>query len=130
MRVLVATARYDPLNMCEGDALVAAQLPKDLAVRMTTKCYESGHIVYRDPAARLLLLHDISAFIRQTMAPHVAPDCYRKAREPRTPRAKKGPRAPDGGTRFETALLLVFGAPSDSPHNSSCSWRRGATFVH
>jgi carboxypeptidase C (cathepsin A) len=68
MRLFVATGRYDPLNMCEGDAIVVSQLPSDLANRVSTHCYESGHIIFRDPKARVLFLHDVSAFIQQTMA--------------------------------------------------------------
>src|SRR3569623_549201 len=68
LRVYVAPARYDPLNMCEGDVLAAAQLTTELRARMAVKCYESGHIIYREPVARILLLNDLSAFIRQTIA--------------------------------------------------------------
>ncbi|MET0309826.1 MAG: hypothetical protein ABW023_14055 [Sphingomonas sp.] len=65
LQVYVATGRYDPLNMCEGDAIAAATLPADLASRVATKCYESGHIIYRDDGARTPFLGDLSAFIRR-----------------------------------------------------------------
>ncbi|MEN3746709.1 hypothetical protein TPR58_05995 [Sphingomonas sp. HF-S3] len=68
MRVFVATGRFDPLNMCEGNAIAAAQLPTDLRTRMSTHCYESGHIIFRDNDARAPFLHDLSAFIQRTMA--------------------------------------------------------------
>jgi hypothetical protein len=68
LRVFVATGRFDPLNMCEGNAIAAAQLPPDLGKRMNTHCYDSGHIIFRDPDARVPLLNNISSFIRGTMA--------------------------------------------------------------
>jgi surfactin synthase thioesterase subunit len=68
MKLFVATARFDPLNMCEGDAAQVASLSDDLRARIETHCYEGGHIIYRDPAARPIFLHDVAAFIDQTVA--------------------------------------------------------------
>ncbi|MET0309832.1 MAG: hypothetical protein ABW023_14085 [Sphingomonas sp.] len=68
MRLFVATGRYDPLNMCEGDAIATATLAPDLSGRITNRCYESGHVVYADAAAGLAFSRDISAFIRDAVA--------------------------------------------------------------
>jgi hypothetical protein len=68
LRVFVATGRFDPLNMCEGNVIAAAQLPPDLGNRVSTHCYNSGHIIFRDEDARVPFLKDLSSFIRQTMA--------------------------------------------------------------
>jgi len=68
LRVFVATGRFDPLNMCEGDVRVTAQLPPDQRARVENHCYESGHVIYLDPAARPKLLGDLSRFIARTLA--------------------------------------------------------------
>ena len=68
LRVFVATGRFDPLNMCEGDVRVTAQLPPDERARVENHCYESGHVVYADPAARHRLLGDLSGFIDKTLS--------------------------------------------------------------
>jgi hypothetical protein len=67
LRVFVATGRFDPLNMCEGDARVTAQLPPDQRARVENHCYESGHVIYADRAARPQLLGDLSRFIAKTL---------------------------------------------------------------
>jgi hypothetical protein len=66
--VFVATARYDSLNMCEGDVAVTATLTADLSRRIANHCYESGHVVYRDEAARKQLSNDLRSFIHQALA--------------------------------------------------------------
>ena len=68
LKVYVATGRYDPLNMCEGDVKVVAQLPADLSSRIQNRCYEGGHIMYTDAAVRATFLNDLSSFIRDTVA--------------------------------------------------------------
>ncbi len=68
LRVFVATGRFDPLNMCEGDARVTAQLPPDERARVENHCYQSGHVIYADPAARHQLLGDLAGFIDKTIA--------------------------------------------------------------
>ena len=45
MKVFVATGRYDPLNMCEGDVIVTAKLSPDMSSRITNHCYEGGHMM-------------------------------------------------------------------------------------
>lgn len=67
LRVFVATGRYDPLNMCEGDALMAAKLKKSLADRITTGCYDGGHLMYRDEKTRLKLSRDVTRFMGEAM---------------------------------------------------------------
>jgi hypothetical protein len=66
--VYVATGRFDPLNMCEGDVKAVAQLPPDLSNRVQNQCYQAGHIIYQDPAVRPKFLSDLSRFIRDTVA--------------------------------------------------------------
>jgi carboxypeptidase C (cathepsin A) len=75
MPVFVATARYDPLNMCEGDVAATATAAADFSSRIFNHCYESGHVVYRDAAARLVLARDLSDFIHKALAaqPAAAP---------------------------------------------------------
>jgi hypothetical protein len=68
LQLFVLTGRYDPLNMCEGDVIVTAQLPVDLSSRILNRCYEGGHSIYMDEAARLVFSRDVSNFIRDTMA--------------------------------------------------------------
>lgn len=67
LRVFVATGRYDPLNMCEGDALMAATLEKSLADRITTGCYDGGHLMYRDEPTRLRLSRDVTFFMKEAL---------------------------------------------------------------
>jgi hypothetical protein len=68
LQVFVATGRFDPLNMCEGDVRVTAQLPPDERARVENHCYQSGHVIYLDPTARPQLLGDLSRFIAKTLA--------------------------------------------------------------
>jgi len=66
LRVFVATGRFDPLNMCEGNVLATATLASDLSRRITNRCYESGHIVFREDGARASFLADVRRFLRDT----------------------------------------------------------------
>jgi carboxypeptidase C (cathepsin A) len=68
LRVFVATGRFDPRNMCEGDERVIAQLPTDESRRVESHCYDSGHVIYDDASTRHELLSDISHFIAATVA--------------------------------------------------------------
>jgi hypothetical protein len=68
LKVFVATGRFDPLNMCEGDVKVTSQLPADLSSRIQNKCYEGGHIMYYDPQVRPVFLADLAHFIQDTVA--------------------------------------------------------------
>ncbi len=60
LKVYVATGRYDPLNMCEGDVQAIAQLPADLSSRIENQCYESGHVIYEEPQVRVKFLNDLT----------------------------------------------------------------------
>jgi carboxypeptidase C (cathepsin A) len=75
MPVFVATGRYDPLNMCEGDVAATATAAPEFSSRIFNHCYEGGHIMYRDEAARLVLARDLSDFVRKALAaqPAAAP---------------------------------------------------------
>lgn len=68
LKVYVATGRYDPLNMCEGDVKAVAQLPAELSGRIQNQCYESGHIIYEDAQVRAKFLNDLSRFIADNAA--------------------------------------------------------------
>jgi hypothetical protein len=68
LKVYVATGRYDPLNMCEGDVNAVAQLPADLSSRIQNQCYEAGHVIYEDAQMRDGFLTDLSRFITDTVA--------------------------------------------------------------
>jgi carboxypeptidase C (cathepsin A) len=48
LKVFVALGRYDPTNTCEGQVLAVATLAADLTARVTVKCYNAGHMMYRD----------------------------------------------------------------------------------
>lgn len=63
MKVFVASGRFDPLNMCEGDAAATATLPQELSSRITNHCYEGGHMMYRDEPTRVQMSHDLSKFV-------------------------------------------------------------------
>lgn len=65
LRVFVAAGRYDSLNMCEGNLQMAAKLVANLSRRFTNRCYEGGHMMYRDQATRLALSDDIGRFIAE-----------------------------------------------------------------
>lgn len=62
LRVFVAAGRFDSLNSCAGNIATAAK-EADLAGRISTHCYEGGHMMYRDQPTRLQLSKDLAAFI-------------------------------------------------------------------
>jgi carboxypeptidase C (cathepsin A) len=64
LRVFVAAGRYDSLNMCEGNRAIVQGLEPALSRRFTTRCYEGGHMIYRDEPSRLELSKDIADFAR------------------------------------------------------------------
>jgi carboxypeptidase C (cathepsin A) len=63
LRVFVAAGRFDSLNMCEGNEAIVARLEADLARRFTTRCYEGGHMMYRDVEERRALARDVRQFV-------------------------------------------------------------------
>jgi carboxypeptidase C (cathepsin A) len=68
IKVFVAAGRYDSYNMCEGNLWMTGKLEPQLAQRFTDKCYEGGHMMYRDQATRLLLSQDIARFLDEASA--------------------------------------------------------------
>jgi carboxypeptidase C (cathepsin A) len=68
LRVFVAAGRFDSLNMCEGNLDMTAHLEPDLAGRFTNRCYEGGHMMYRDATERRRLADDVRRFIADTVA--------------------------------------------------------------
>ena len=68
IKVFVAAGRYDSYNMCEGNLRMTAKLEPQLAQRFTDKCYEGGHMMYRDQATRLQLSEDIARFLDEASA--------------------------------------------------------------
>lgn len=61
IRVWVAAGRFDSLNSCTANEELASRLEGDLQTAYTFACYEGGHMMYRDPEARVQLAHDIRA---------------------------------------------------------------------
>lgn len=63
LKVLVATGVYDSLGNCAGAAETARNLPAPLKASISFKCYVGGHMMYRDPASRVALAHDIRMLV-------------------------------------------------------------------
>jgi carboxypeptidase C (cathepsin A) len=63
LRVFVAAGRFDSLNMCEGNLAMAAKAGPALASRFTNRCYEGGHMMYRDAPERRRLADDVRHFV-------------------------------------------------------------------
>jgi carboxypeptidase C (cathepsin A) len=63
LRVYVALGRFDPTNSCEGQVRSIATLPKELTDRITVKCYQGGHMMFRDEPARIELSADLARFV-------------------------------------------------------------------
>lgn len=68
LRVFVGAGRYDSLNMCEGNEIMAAKPEPSVARRFETHCYEGGHMMYHDEATRLQLSEDLASFFARTEA--------------------------------------------------------------
>jgi carboxypeptidase C (cathepsin A) len=66
LRVFVGAGQYDSLNMCAGNLRMTAKLEPDLANRFTNRCYEGGHMMYRDQPTRLALSKDLEKFIAES----------------------------------------------------------------
>lgn len=63
LKVLVASGRYDSLASCARDAASEQTLPSALSTAMTYRCYEGGHMFYRDAATRLQFSQDIADMV-------------------------------------------------------------------
>jgi hypothetical protein len=59
LKVWVAAGRFDSLNSCTANEEMARCLEGALASAYTFACYEGGHMMYRDPAARAQLARDV-----------------------------------------------------------------------
>ena len=61
LTVLVAAGLYDSLNSCAANEELARKLEGNLRKAYSFACYEGGHMMYRDEAARQQLARDIRA---------------------------------------------------------------------
>ena len=66
LRVLVAAGRFDSLASCTVNAEIERNLPPPLGSAMTFRCYEGGHMFYRDAPSRLRFSRDVAALIGGT----------------------------------------------------------------
>jgi carboxypeptidase C (cathepsin A) len=66
LRAFVAAGQYDSLNMCAGNLRMVGKLEPALSRRFTNRCYEGGHMMYRDQPTRLQLARDLERFISST----------------------------------------------------------------
>lgn len=69
LKVFVAMGRYDPTNVCEGVALAVGGLEPEVRDRVTTRCYEGGHMMFRDPGAFAEVVADLDRFIAGSARP-------------------------------------------------------------
>lgn len=69
LRVFVAAARYDSFGRCDANLDLAGRLPAGIADRFTFRCYESGHMIGADDAARPILAADLRAFLAAAPKP-------------------------------------------------------------
>jgi carboxypeptidase C (cathepsin A) len=83
LRVFVAQGRFDPTNSCEGVRRIVSGLGANMSRRIETRCYEGGHMMYRDEPERIRLSDDLMKFITTASAPaSAAPTPEPHAREP------------------------------------------------
>ena len=68
LRVFVAQGRFDPTNSCEGVRRIVAGLGAGLSGRIESRCYEGGHMMYRDETERIRLSDDLAKFITTASA--------------------------------------------------------------
>jgi carboxypeptidase C (cathepsin A) len=64
LKVLVAAGSFDSLNSCSANDEVARNLPAALKAALSFKCYEGGHMFYRDQPSRLAFSRDIHAMMK------------------------------------------------------------------
>lgn len=67
LRVLVASGRYDSLASCARDEALKLRLPEPLAAAMTYRCYNGGHMFYRDEEARRLFRQDLADIVSSSL---------------------------------------------------------------
>lgn len=63
-RTFVAAGLYDSLNSCPLIAYQVSRLEPVLRANVSVRCYEGGHMMYEDRAARVQLKRDITTFYR------------------------------------------------------------------
>jgi carboxypeptidase C (cathepsin A) len=64
IEVWVAAGRFDSLNSCIANEELGRRLEGDLQQAYTFACYEGGHMMYRDPEARVALARDVRQLAR------------------------------------------------------------------
>jgi hypothetical protein len=64
LKVFVAQGAYDPLGGCSINAEHARRLNSPYKGSVEFKCYEGGHMMYRDLPARTQFSNDVKALIR------------------------------------------------------------------
>lgn len=69
LRAFVAMGLYDPTNSCDGVSHAVATLPADQADRVTVRCYDGGHMMFRDDDQRARLLDDLRQFEANALRP-------------------------------------------------------------
>ena len=67
IKVLVVAGQYDATNSCQENDVLHAMLEPDLAAHYTMRCYLGGHVIYRDPGARVALSADVSRFVTERL---------------------------------------------------------------
>jgi len=68
LKVLVAQGAYDPLGGCSINAEHARRLDPPYKGAVEFKCYEGGHMMYRDTPARTLFGNDVKALMRAVVS--------------------------------------------------------------
>jgi carboxypeptidase C (cathepsin A) len=64
LKVMVVAGRYDSLNSCADNDETARQLPTPLKAAFSFKCYDGGHMFYRDQPSRLAFSRDFRALLQ------------------------------------------------------------------
>jgi len=68
LKVLVAAGRFDSLNSCAANDETARQLQDGLRNAYVFRCYEGGHMMYRDEEARTQLAADVRGLAERAVA--------------------------------------------------------------
>lgn len=63
LRVLVAAGRFDALNNCDANDVLASLLPAALQPRFRFVCYEGGHMMYHDADTHARMAQDLREFV-------------------------------------------------------------------